>query len=75
MFEQESSKHCRWIFCYNTVMSKEYYYIDICLRTKVIVDWGVTPNATHTGETEDANIYRVFLTKGQFNKLTRHLSR
>ena len=54
-------------------MSKEYYYIDICLQTKAIVGWGVTPNATLTGETEDASIYRVFLTRGQFNKLTRHL--
>jgi hypothetical protein len=56
-------------------MNKEYYYIDINLQTMIIVAWGATPNATHTGETEDPVVYRVFLTKGQFNKLVKHLDR
>jgi hypothetical protein len=54
-------------------MSKEYYYIDINLQTMTVVAWGTTPHATHTGETEDPVVHRVFLTKGQFNKLTKHL--
>lgn len=54
-------------------MKKEYYYIDINLQTMLVVDWGTTPNATLTGITADPNVYRVFLTKGQFNKFTKHL--
>ena len=61
-------------YCYNDIdMSKEYYYIDIDLQTMAIVAWGTTPNATHTGKTENPAIHRVFLTKGQFNKLAKHL--
>lgn len=55
-------------------MKKEYYYIDINLQTMIIVSWGTTPNATHTGNTDDPKVHRVFLTKGQFNKLAKHLS-
>jgi hypothetical protein len=53
-------------------MKKEYYYIDINFQTMVVVGWGTTPSATHTGITNDSN-HRVFLTKGQFNKLVKHL--
>lgn len=60
-------------FCYNLNMKKEYYYIDINLQTKAVVNWGTAPSATHTGTTDDPNVYRVFLTKGQFNKLLKHL--
>ena len=54
-------------------MKKEYYCIDINLRTMAVVGWGTTPNATHTGDTDDPNVHRVFLTKGQFNKPAKHL--
>ena len=56
-------------------MGKEYYYIDVDLQTMIVIDWGTTPEATHTGETENPTIHRVFLTKGQFNKLTKLFSR
>ena len=59
--------------CYNIDMDKEYYYIDISLQTMAIVAWGTTPDATHTGETEDPAVHKVFLTRGQFNKLAKHL--
>ena len=67
------SKHHATRFCYNSSMKKEYYYIDVNLQSMVITSWGVTPNATHTGATNDPNVHRVFLTKGQFNKLVKHL--
>lgn len=54
-------------------MKKDYNYIDINLQTMLVVGWGTTPNATHTGNTNNPNIHRVFLTKGQYNKLTKHL--
>lgn len=53
---------------------KDYYFIDVDLRTKRIVGWGETRHATHTGATDDPLVHRVFLTKGQFNKLRRHLT-
>lgn len=49
--------------------TKEYYYIEINLENMKIVNWGITPNATLTGETDKKEIFRVFLTKGQYNKL------
>lgn len=54
-------------------MKKEYYYIDLNLVSMTIIDWGTTPDATHTGKTEDPNVHRIFLTKGQFSKLAKHL--
>lgn len=51
----------------------EYFYIDIDLRDHRMVDWGEDNTATLTGETADPNVHRVFLTKGQFNKLKKHL--
>ena len=53
--------------------NNEYYFIDIDLSNMKVVDWGETNTATLTGETNDPNVHRVFLTKGQFNKLKRHL--
>ena len=52
---------------------KDYYFIDVDLRTMKIVAWGETRHATHTGATDDPLVHRVFLTKGQFNKLRKHL--
>lgn len=53
---------------------KDYYFIDVDLRTMKIVAWGETRHATHTGATDDPLVHRVFLTKGQFNKLRKHLT-
>ena len=53
--------------------NNEYYFIDINLVTMKVVDWGETNTATLTGETDDPDVHRVFLTKGQFNKLKKHL--
>jgi hypothetical protein len=50
-------------------MSKQYYYIDIDLISMQILDWGISKTASLTGETNDPNIHRVYLTKGQYNKL------
>ncbi len=52
--------------------TNEYYYLDIDLATKVIVDWGKTNTANLTGTTDDPKVFRLFLTKGQFNKFNRH---
>lgn len=53
---------------------KDYYFIDVDLRTMKVVAWGETAHATHTGATDDPQVHRVFLTKGQFNKLKSHLT-
>lgn len=53
--------------------NSEYYFIDIELSSLKIVEWGESNTANHTGETADPNVHRLFLTKGQFNKLTKHL--
>lgn len=50
-----------------------YYYVDIDLATMAVVDWGETNTANHTGETDNPNVHRIFLTKGQFNKLKQKL--
>ena len=55
-------------------MKKDYYYIDVNIESKAVVDWGTSSNATHTGATEDPNIHRAYLTKGQFNKLVKLLN-
>ncbi len=54
-------------------MKKEYYFIDVNLLDMKIVAWGTTPNATLSGNTSDPKIHRVFLTKGQYNKLEKKL--
>ena len=54
-------------------MHKEYYYLDINLIEMRVVDWGTTFSPTLTGNTEDTNTHRVFLTKGQFNKMKKLL--
>lgn len=53
--------------------NKEYYYIDIDVTKKAVVEWGESNTANLTGETSDLNIFRLFLTKGQFNKLKGRL--
>ncbi len=54
-------------------LPREYYFIDIDLKTVKLVGWVISDTAKLTGETGDANSYRVFLTKGQYGKLKRKL--
>lgn len=49
----------------------EYYYIDIDITNMKIINWGVSATANLTGDTEIANVHRVFLTRGQFNKFEK----
>jgi len=53
--------------------SNEYYFIDIDLDIMAVVNWGETSATNHTGDTNSPNVHRVFLTRGQFNKLKRKL--
>lgn len=50
-------------------MDKEYYYLDIDLDSMKVVSSGESETATLTGDTNMPNVHRVFLTKGQYNKL------
>jgi hypothetical protein len=50
-----------------------YCFVDINLTSMQVVGWGETNTANLTGATEDPNVFRLFLTKGQYNKLTKHL--
>ena len=54
--------------------NNEYYYIDLHLPTMTITNWGERNTATHTGNTSDLKTHRVFLAKGQFNKLKNKIS-
>jgi len=53
---------------------KEYYYIDLNVKTMKIVKWGESNTATLTGDTGDKDIHRIFLTKGQYNKMISQMS-
>lgn len=55
-------------------MPQSYYSIDIELPTLAIVSMGESDTATLTGDTESPTVHRVFLTKGQFNKLVAKIS-
>jgi hypothetical protein len=50
-------------------MPTTYYYVDLNLKTGKLLGIGTTPYGSHTGDTSEKNVHRVFLTKGQFNKL------
>ena len=54
-------------------MPTTYYYIDLNLKTGKYLEVGTFPYASHTGDTSEKNVHRVFLTKGQFNKLKEKL--
>jgi len=54
---------------------KDYYFVDINLATMAIDKWGVSQTATHTGDTDNVNTHRIFLPKGQYNKLVRKLEK
>lgn len=53
--------------------NKEYYYIELELETQKVIDSGIVssddmfdyPNDTH---------YRIFLTKGQYNKYRKMIN-
>ena len=51
-----------------------YYFIDIHLISRLIENYGESTTATHDGNTEDAAIHRMFVPKGQYNKLVTKLS-
>ena len=50
-------------------MNKEYFYLDIDLNTMKVVGFEKSKTATLTGDTDKPNVHRIFLTKGQYNKL------
>ena len=52
---------------------REYFFIDLNVLTMKIVNWGISNTATLTGDTEDKDVHRIFLTKGQYNKLEKYL--
>ena len=56
-------------------VKKTYYFIDINLTTMIVGKWGVSEVATHTGDTNNPDIHRVFLPKGQYNKLVGKLEK
>ncbi|MEY3560969.1 MAG: hypothetical protein RL068_121 [Actinomycetota bacterium] len=54
-------------------MPSEYYYLDVAVKTMEVIGFGVSETASHDGHTDDPQVHRVFLTKGQFNKLEKEL--
>lgn len=53
--------------------TKYYYFIDVDLHSRQIIGWG----SEQRGEVEvnlTEGFHRVFLSKGQYNKLTTELS-
>ena len=52
--------------------SRTYYFIDVDLNTRELIGWG-----TETKDKVEVNLtkgyHRVFLSKGQYNKLERKL--
>ena len=54
-------------------MPTTYYYIDLNLKTGKYIEIGTSPYSSHTGDASEKNVHRVFLTKGQFNKLKEKL--
>ena len=57
----------------NMEKSRTYYFIDINLITKQIENYGESNTATHHGDTGDPSVHRMFVPRGQFNKLTKKL--
>jgi hypothetical protein len=52
-------------------MKKKYFYIDVNVKTMKIIKTGISINATHTGQTGDPKVHRLFLTLGQYNKFKK----
>lgn len=53
--------------------SPKYFFLDLNITNMTISNWGVSDTATLTGDTEDPNVHRIFLTEGQYNKLLKKL--
>ena len=53
--------------------NNEYYFIDLNSINMKIVNSEISNNATLTGETSDKDVHRIFLTKGQYNKVVKYL--
>ena len=45
------------------------FYIDIDIKTKRVIDWGYGSRYQLDQELADLNHRRIFVTKGQYNKL------
>jgi len=56
-------------------MLKSYFYIDLDVTSMKIIGLGVSQTASLTGDTDSQNVHRVFLTKGQYNKLEKLLNK
>lgn len=54
--------------------NKEYFFIDLNVVNMKIVNLGISNTATLTGETGEKDIHRIFLTKGQYNKLVKYFN-
>lgn len=52
--------------------AKEYFFIDIDLYSRQIVSWGTDAKAQITMNPKNG-AYRVFLSRGQYNKLVAKL--
>ena len=42
---------------------------------EIINMWGVSDTATHTGDTCNPDIHRLFIPKGQYNKFVRKMEK
>ncbi len=45
------------------------YYIDINISDKQVIGWGYGDRFELDKEISDKNVVRIFITKGQYNKL------
>ncbi len=54
--------------------NRNYYYIDVDLDTKTIISCEVAPKTQVLLLQPEKQHHRVFLTKGQYNKLVKALS-
>lgn len=52
--------------------AKQYYFIDIDPYSRQIVSWGTAPKEEMAVKLTNG-CYRVFLSKGQYNKLVEQL--
>ena len=56
----------------NNPNDKMYYFIDINVKTRQLIGWG-TETRQYVETELSPGFHRVFLSKGQFNKLERQL--
>jgi hypothetical protein len=49
-----------------------YYFIDVDLKSRQLIGWG-TERKDKVEVQLTSGFHRVFLTKGQYNKLEKHL--